>query len=90
MVDLERLGTLALDRLVVGLAGILDAPQPRGDLAVGAAHAQPLAADTRGLALQRRLDVAHGDGQHAALFCLEDAEIGRELNERRGFVELHL
>ncbi|CUS46499.1 hypothetical protein MGWOODY_Smn3527 [hydrothermal vent metagenome] len=86
VVDGDRLGPL-LDLMALVTARLVDGAQPFGDLAVQPVDAQRLAGDRHAQALQRRLDVAHGDGKDALLLRLEDTEGRGELHQRRRLVE---
>ena len=76
-----------LDILVVGR---VDGAQPFGDGGVTVADLERTTTDRQGFALQSRLDVAHGDGQHPALPRFENAEGGGELHQRGRGVEAHV
>jgi hypothetical protein len=73
-----------------GVVGMVDGAQPFCDLRIAVADAQRLPGEIAAHALQRRLDIAHGDRQYATLGAFENAEGGGELDQRRGLVEAHL
>ena len=57
---------------------------------IGGINAEHFAADLVNAARKGWLNRADGDGQDAALFGLDNPEIGREFDQRRGFINAHL
>ena len=90
MIDPAHDRVTALHFLDILLVGGIDGAQPFGNRAVGIGDLERATADVEVLALQRRLDIAHGHRQHPALRRLEDAEAGGELDQRWRGVEAHV